>query len=124
MIAMIHLEPLSDAFSLPLIEARLAQFPFAFRDAKKPNIYMLCGSADVMAWAQDERSKSDEFPYVGLVDLDPGHITIRQLCNEEELAVVRQFVQWLVDEYPCTIEDDDGNDWTEACVDSLDPLYA
>ena len=124
MIAMIHLEPLSGAFARPAVEARLAQFPHAFRDAKKPNVYLLCGSAEVQAWAKNERARSDEFPYVGLVDLEPGHITVRQLCNEEELAVVRQFVQWLVDEYRCKIEDDDGNDWTDACADSLDPLYA
>ena len=123
MIEMLHLEPDNGDFDRAVVEARLAQFPHAFRDARKPNVYLLCGSAEVAAWARDERAKSGEFPYVGLVDLAPRHITVRQLCNEAELAVVRQFVQWLVDEYRCTIEDDDGNDWTEACADSLDPLY-
>ena len=121
MVEMIYFFPLDGTFDHEKIDAYLLSQPFTFRDPAGP--YLMCGNEAFALYARQKRAEGGEFPSVCLVSVDPKEVVVRQLCEEDELAQSRQFVEWLLNTYECQILDDNGNDWTEECKESVSILY-
>ena len=58
------------------------------------------------------------------IHVRPDRVYVSQRCNQKDLENAQALVQWIVDEYPCRIIDDMGDDRTEECRESVAPLYA
>jgi hypothetical protein len=54
----------------------------------------------------------------------PEGVQLSQRATDESLAQGRRFAEWFVAHYPSRIVDEDGNDYTESCRDSLDIIYS
>ncbi|MEZ4376175.1 MAG: hypothetical protein R3B07_35545 [Polyangiaceae bacterium] len=78
-------------------------------------IYMLCGLAAARGGYREQRiSNPGEFPCVVLVTLRGNYVNVfQQYGNEEGLWSARVFVDWLLSQAPCRIEDAFFEDWSE-----------
>lgn len=127
MLEQIIFEPLDGAFDAAAVEKRLAAEPFTMRDPTDPKgPFLLCGAADVFQYVRVKLLENPESPYptVCLVRVAPERVRLSQRAIGDSLRQGRQFAEWFVAHNPCRILDDEGNDYTEACRESLEPLYA
>ena len=129
MIDTIYLVPKhrKDRFNVGKIEEFLLSKPHAFRDPiiSDGGPIFICG--DDVSEANALRTRLVEpkgsMPVVCLVYVKADSIVIGQCVIPEHLSMCREIAQWIISNYDVEIGDEYGENWTERCSNSLDPLY-
>jgi hypothetical protein len=113
----LYFRPEQGQFDVVQVSDYLARLGYSFRDPVKPDVFVVSASPEVRDHALKRRLEDPGrgFPYVLLISVEPGLITINQMTREKELELSRQFIEWLLDHYPCQVRDDYDHDLTEVC---------
>lgn len=110
---MVVLTPRSGAFDLERIRTAFAGIGFPFQEDGDPNRYGFCvtaGSRDRFQAARRARP-DDPFPFILLVDISADKVTVSPVTyDDEQKALSRQVLEWLVTAYDCDIGNQDGAD--------------
>ena len=123
MITDILLEAIDGDFDVNGVAAHLESQPFTVRDKIRPEMFMIGTDEDDVETAVEARAQDPKrFPTrLILVELAPKTIGISYRSSRTEPA--RRFVEWLRSQYPVKVMDDEYNDLTEQCAQSLDVLF-
>lgn len=106
----LHFEPIGTAFDVDRIADRIGSLGFSFRDAIDPAVFVVAADAasrDTFA-ARRKTDPAAGFPYVLLIRVEPARVTVYQLVGGQFLDFSREFVAWLLAEYPCRITNEAG----------------
>jgi hypothetical protein len=117
--------PKRDAFDTSEIEDRISTLGSAFRDPLDSHVFIVSADKATADYFQELRQTAPErgLPFTLLISVQPQMIWVRQLCDGPELALAREFVEWLLQRYECRVYDDDGHDLTALAKASVDNLY-
>jgi hypothetical protein len=122
----IFFTPIKSEFDVKKIRSRLLAMVDAVADPLGGDEVMLCGNADGVERYRDKRiERPDRFPYCTIVTVTPSEIHVFQAySNEAQLESSRSFVSWILETFPCRIDDQYGSDWTSKVeTDGIRVLY-
>jgi hypothetical protein len=126
MIETLILTPIEGKFDVQSIERFLQGLSFSFRDPTDPDgPYLLCGNAGAMHYSRMKllTEPNSGYPYVVLVRLGEDRIRIAQMAQQDALQQAAKVAEFIRSNYPCRIVDEEGNDYTDECRDSVASLY-
>lgn len=102
-------------FDLRRLEARIQQLPGAFRHPDPSELsFLIASTRDMARYLAAKLATDPRTPLVsqGYVSLSEGAVGIVQDAPPEVLTQLEGFVSWLLDQQPCRILSDEGEDWT------------
>jgi hypothetical protein len=112
----LYIWPRQGEFDVDSIGKFIDRLGYSFRDPLVPDVFLVTEAEEAREFALRYRREQPEkgFPYVLKIKVTPGKVTIHQLASPEEVELSRQFVVWLLAQYPCRVEDDYGTDLTQS----------
>lgn len=125
MVETVVLFPIDGQFDVGHIEAHLDALTYVSRDPLDPNgTYFMCDEPQAVDFYRQKRIRHpDRFPYIVLIDVHALRVDVHQQTGVEMLRKAREFVSWMLEQFPCRVVDDMGQDWTERAYISVDVLY-
>ena len=114
----LYFEPTAGVYDLDAIAAHIATIGFAARDVADPEMVMIVDTAEGRdaALARRKAHPADGFPFVLLVRLTPGRITVSPV-NDGDLATLSAgLLAWLAAVQPCRVLNDSQTDVTAAVL--------
>jgi len=123
----VYLTPKHGLFDVEKIESFLLAKPHSFRDPVNPTdcAIFVCESDELVTYAREKRITDPEgaMPSVCFVKVRPNCIFVGQRVEHRHIPICRGIVEWILSQYDCRIGDEYGDDWTDRCMNSVDPLY-
>jgi hypothetical protein len=117
--------PRSGAFDVADVEGYVERLGHAFRDPADPHTFIVYADKAAADHFHElrQRAPDERRPFTLLITVGADTIRVTQLADWPELALAKQFVEWLLQRCDCIVEDDDGHDVTAVATTSLDELY-
>lgn len=115
MVYSVFIYPANGSFDVATVENHLEAKPDVFLDPLGTRIYVLCGVPEAVDLNREARlEEPDRFPCAVLVTVKSDEINVFQEYGDKyDLRSARDFVRWLIEQQPCTIQDEYSADWTE-----------
>ncbi len=126
MVHSVFISPATGSFDVEAVNRHLEAKPDVFLDPLGTPTYVLCGGTEAVEVRRNKRiERPDRFPYAVLVRVKPDEINVFQEYGDKyDLRSARDFVRWLLEQQPCTIQDEYSADWTERVRrEGVDVLY-
>lgn len=111
-------EPRNGVFDTLQVTEYVSRLGHVRADSDKPGRYLVFTDPEE-ARRYDGGPPGTRTPFVLIVWVSPEQISLALLCDEQGLALARQFAAWVTSLYDCRIEDDEGEDRTDEPLDSL-----
>ena len=108
--------PLSGSFDVETVAAAIAGIGFPYRDPFEPSAFAIFSKAEARDACSEARraDPSSSFPYVLIVTVRPDEIVVYPEGKQDDLrALSLQFLEWILANYKCRIENDYGTDVSE-----------
>lgn len=115
MVYSVFFTPVAGSFDLESIKHYFEAKRDVFLDPLGTPTYIVCGVPEAVELSRERRlEEPDRFPYAVLVRVKPDEINVFQEYGDKyDLRSARDFVRWLLEQQPCTIQDEYSADWTE-----------
>ncbi len=115
MVYSVFIYPSNDSFDVEAVKRHLEAKPDVFLDPLGTPTYVVCGVPAAVELRREARiEEPDRFPNGIFVTVKPDEINVFQEYGDKyELRSARDFVRWLLEQQPCTIQDEYSADWTE-----------
>jgi hypothetical protein len=105
--------PLSGKFDVEAVAAAIAGIGFSYRDEVEPSAFAIFSREEDRDACRAARraDPTSTFPYVLLVTVRPSVAVVFPVASQEDLRVLSvQFLEWLMANYECRIENEFGTD--------------
>ncbi len=105
-----RLKPRLGQFPIEEIKVYLARLPHVANDPNHRETYLFDSSEkEVKELVETLRANPGaEYPRIGIVDISGDEINVTQETIPEIIREIAGFVAWLVEQVPCTTEDEEG----------------
>lgn len=108
--------PVAGSFDVEAIASFVSGLGFAYRDEFVPSAFALFTSAEFRDACRDARrvDRASTYPYVPVITVQPKEVVFYPVAGQEDLRQLSiQFLNWMLENYQCRIENDFGTDVTE-----------
>lgn len=106
--------PRSGEFAVDAVAEAIAEIGFSFRDETDPSMFVVCSEEESRTIFQARRREdpSEGFPYVLLIQVSSGKVSVDPMPDSPLRDLARQFIDWLTSEYECNVINEFGTDLT------------
>ena len=102
--------PARGTFDTKAVAAKILSMGSAAPDPLEPGVFLVTTSPEVLQYALDaRRQRPREFPYIVVVRVAPGEVSVPTQLDEEHLRLARQLMEWILASYDCQVADEYGN---------------
>lgn len=107
--------PRDGTFDVDRLSQRILEIGYSFRDEIDPAVFMVCMDEESREYSCKGRQEAPEegFPYVLIIRVEPEQVMVNQFAGPEFLDYSREFVTWLVENFPCRVRNESGQDLTD-----------
>lgn len=108
--------PLSGTFDVEAVSDFVAGIGCAYRDEFVPSAFALFTSPEYREECAAARraDPTSSYPYVPIIMIQPNEIVFYPVAKQEDLRQLSiEFLNWILENYKCRIENDFGTDVTE-----------
>lgn len=112
----LHFKPKSGAFDVDRIAERISSLGYSFRDEIDPTMFVVCRDEASRELFRNERRRQPpaDFPYVLLICVKPGKVSLYQLPGTAFDPLAEEFISWFVTQQPVSVVNESGTDLTDS----------
>src|SRR5262249_22280377 len=118
------LRPKTGEFDLERVERYLAGLPFVARDPLHSELLIVAIDEEQLRMELEGRRQGERTYEVALIEIGKDLIVVANGGDDEVLRHARSIVQWLLDNFDCTITNEVGRDLTAVASGDAAKLYS